>query len=285
MAKSSVREKLEEYFSSMTPTSSRFMADIKNLKQGFNCNWEELNHEQQNDMLWNAIVKPEAIKMYQDIPENSLNVEYFPVLRIRPGAKIIVEDDNVSTKSFGNSWRDEHSSPFCWETMSQLGLDDDETEEQIEQTAEKTAEVSDASCIPTSTENQETDKEATPKKTEPKKEEEVKKSTIKRPEVPPPPVPPHASPPVPPHVTPSPPPPQNETPIYAKVMKRKSLPKTLGSTELKALRKQRDEAKPAVPPRMSLELKGSIDVTKYKTLPIDIDDFIPKTGFDFLDNW
>lgn len=107
-----------------------------------------------------------------------------------------------------------------------------------------------------------------------KKEDEIKRPAVKRPEVPPPPVPPHASPPVPAH-TESPPVPthseKGEIPIYAKVVKRKSNAKTLVISEMKAHRKAKEEMKPAVPPRMSLELKGEVDISKYIVQDIDID--------------
>ncbi|XP_035215764.1 leiomodin-2-like [Stegodyphus dumicola] len=123
---------------------------------------------------------------------------------------------------------------------------------------------------------------------EPKKEEEIKRpAPVKRPEVPPPPVPPHATPPVPPRTELPPVPPhveKTDIPIYAKVVKRKSSAKTLVISEMKAHRKAKEEMKPAVPPRMSLELKGDIDLTKFRAHTINIDG-IPKTGFDFLDNW
>lgn len=95
--------------------------------------------------------------------------------------------------------------------------------------------------------------------------------------MPPPPVPPHAVPPVPVHSE-SPPVPchiekaeKGETPIYAKVVKRKSSAKTLVISEMKAHRKAKEEMKPAVPPRMSLELKGNVDYSKFKVQDIDID--------------
>lgn len=116
-------------------------------------------------------------------------------------------------------------------------------------------------------------------KNDPKKDDDVKRQAVpvKRPEVPPPPVPPHSVPPVPPHVEVAPVAPpkpveKKDIPIYARVVKRKSATaKTLVLSEMKAHRKAKEDMKPAVPPRMSLELRKEIDITKYKTLPIDFD--------------
>lgn len=137
--------------------------------------------------------------------------------------------------------------------------------------------VEDSENEKTKTLQRETPKPPDSEKHEVKKEEEVKRQTIKRPEVPPPPVPPHASPPVPLHSESPPVPPhiekpeKGETPIYAKVVKRKSSAKTLVISEMKAHRKAKEEMKPAVPPRMSLELNRDIDISKFKVHDIDID--------------
>ncbi|GFY54308.1 DUF4706 domain-containing protein [Trichonephila inaurata madagascariensis] len=272
-----VREQLENYFSSVNSTSSRMMADITSCRKEYSDEFNTLPDEEQAEILWKSIVKSEAVKKYEDLPPNKIDVEYFPVLRTHPGEKIIVDEDASAGRTFGCSWRDEHSAPFRWETQSQLDLrfDAEDSESEKVTTLEKTPL-----------------KPKEPEKTEVKKEEEIKRvPTVKRPEVPPPPVPPHAVPPIPPHAdSPTPPPsvtsgtPKNDIPIYAKVVKRKSNAKTLLISEMKAHRKAKEEMKPAVPPRMSLELRGEVDISKYKTLPIDFEG-IPKTGFDFLDNW
>lgn len=274
-----VREKLEAYFASLNSTSSRMMADIISSREEYRDKWESMPPEEQSNILWRSIVKPDAVTKYKDLPAKSLDVEYFPVLRTRPGEKIIVDEDSASAKSFvsGSTWHDEHSAPFRWETQSQLELrihDNNETEEEKINTLQR-----EVTTLPEC------------EKQEVKKEEEIKRpTTVKRPEVPPPPVPPHATPPIPPHIE-SPPVPahvekseKGEIPIYAKVVKRKSSAKTLVISEMKAHRKAMEEMKPAVPPRMSLELKGEVDISKFKVQDIDIDG-IPKTGFDFLDNW
>ncbi|GFT25561.1 DUF4706 domain-containing protein [Nephila pilipes] len=258
------------------PTNCRMMADITSCRKEYSGEFDILPDEEQAEILWKSIVKAEAVKMYEELPENEIDVEYFPVLRTRPGEKIIVDEDPSSGRNLGCSWRDEHSAPFRWETQSQLDLrfDTEDPDSEKVTTLEKAP-----------------PKPKEPEKTEVKKEEEIKRQpTVKRPEVPPPPVPPHAVPPIPPHAESSPTPSvtsgtqRNETPIYAKVMKRKSNAKTLLISEMKAHRRAKEEMKPAVPPRMSLELKGEVDISKYKTLPIDFEG-IPKTGFDFLDNW
>ena len=147
---------------------------------------------------------------------------------------------------------------MCLPSQSQLDLriDDEEPDDNKVETLEKpSAKAEDTS------------------KNDPKKDDEVKRpTTVKRPEVPPPPVPPHFSPPPPPHVDlPQVPKPveKKDTPIYAKVVKRKSA--TSKTLDMRIRRKSKEEVKPAVPPRMSLELRKEIDISKYKTLPIDFD--------------
>ncbi|GIY01081.1 DUF4706 domain-containing protein [Caerostris darwini] len=268
-----VREQLENYFSSVNSTSSRMMEDIMSCRKECNNAFDSLPDEKQSELLWQSIVKAEVAKKYDSVPSEKIDIEYFPVLRTRPGEKIIVDEDNSSGRSFGCTWRDEHSAPFRWETQSQLDLRFDAEDSDSEQVSTLEKEH----CI-----------EKEPVKVEVKKEDEGKRLLpVKRPEVPPPPVPPHAVPPIPSRIGTPPTTPdikKDETPIYAKVMKRKANAKTLLISEMKAHRKAKEEMKPAVPPRMSLELRGEVDISKYKTLPINFEG-IPKTGFDFLDNW
>lgn len=96
----SVREKLEAYFASLNSTSSRMMADIVSSREEYRDRWENMPPEEQSEILWRSIVKNDAVDKYKDIPAKCLEVEYFPVLRTKPGAKIIVEEDSASAKSF-----------------------------------------------------------------------------------------------------------------------------------------------------------------------------------------
>lgn len=151
------------------------------------------------------------------------------------------------------------SNFFSYQSQLDLRIDGEEPDDKVK-TLEKTPAKGDQS-----------------QKNDPRKDDDIKRpAPLKRPEVPPPPVPPHLTPPVPPHIEVVPvatkPVEKKDTPIYAKVVKRKSATaKTLVLSEMKAHRKAKDDMKPAVPPRMSLELRKEIDITKYKTLPIDFD--------------
>lgn len=95
-----VREKLEAYFASLNSTSSRMMADIISSREEYKDTWENMPPEEQSDILWKSLVKPDAINKYKNLPGKNLDVEYFPVLRTRPGEKIIVDEDSASAKSF-----------------------------------------------------------------------------------------------------------------------------------------------------------------------------------------
>lgn len=288
-----VKATLETYFASLNSTSGRMMADINFVKEKFGDQWETLSCLEQSDSLWEALVKPEVADKYKLYPATHPDVEYFPILRITPGEKIVVDEDAAGTKNFGCSWRDEHSAPFHWETQSQLDLH--LTSENI---------APEVTMVPSSDNAEDKfaedkfaedkfaeDKVVEDKLVDVKKDEEVKRPVpLKRPEVPPPPVPPHAAPPpVPPHAEETPPVPPHaekpDMPIYAKVVKRKSSAKTLVISDMKAHKKAVEEMKPAIPPRMSLELKGDIDHASYRTIPAHHLELIPKTGFDFLDNW
>lgn len=95
-----VREKLEDYFASMNPTSSRMMEDIMTSKQKHSKDWESLPQEEQSDILWRSIVKADAVTKYEQVQNEASSDDFFPVLRTRPGEKIIVDEDASAGRPF-----------------------------------------------------------------------------------------------------------------------------------------------------------------------------------------
>lgn len=118
----SVKEKVEEYFSTMNPMASRMMDDMKTVMEEFNDEWEEFSLEEKSCLLWRSVVKANVEEKYICNERSEKSVECFPVLDIKTGEKIIVDEDTSNGKPFGCTWRDEHSAPFMWETQSQLDL-------------------------------------------------------------------------------------------------------------------------------------------------------------------
>lgn len=125
METSSIRQKVEEYFTSINSTANRLMADVESIKQQKGETWDQMSYNEQSEALWRSLVQNEIEEKYNRHPRHVPEVDYFPVLRIRPGEKIVVDDESANSRSgrpFGCSWRDEHSAPFSWETQSQLDL-------------------------------------------------------------------------------------------------------------------------------------------------------------------
>ncbi|XP_013785853.1 uncharacterized protein C1orf198 homolog [Limulus polyphemus] len=118
----SVKEKVEEYFSTMNPIATRMMDDMKTVMEEFNEEWEEFSLEEKSCLLWRSVVKANVEEKYICDESSEKSVECFPVLDIKMGEKIIVDEDTSNGKPFGCTWRDEHSAPFMWETQSQLDL-------------------------------------------------------------------------------------------------------------------------------------------------------------------
>lgn len=103
----------ENYFSKINPIASRIYADFQDTKNSYECIWNTLSFNEQSQILNECIIKPEVslqynLKTSDFIHHGNKNTsDLFGVKRVL--------DENVS-------YRDEHSAPFCFKTLSQVDL-------------------------------------------------------------------------------------------------------------------------------------------------------------------
>ncbi|GLV36960.1 hypothetical protein CBL_02205 [Carabus blaptoides fortunei] len=100
----------EEYFSNINPIASRIYADFQDTRNAYECVWDTLSDDEQSQILNECIIKPEVTLQY-----NLKSTAYSEKCTSDSYARKHVVDDHVS-------YRDEHSAPFSFRTMSQLDL-------------------------------------------------------------------------------------------------------------------------------------------------------------------
>lgn len=121
MCESSLKKRVEDYFSSLNPMAHRILEDTETVKKKNEDKWEKIPYEQQCRLIMDALVKDKVGERYSYFPQTRPDVECFPKLCIRSGEKYVIDEENQN-KGSGNTWRDEHSGPFTWETQSQLNF-------------------------------------------------------------------------------------------------------------------------------------------------------------------
>ncbi|CAB4067853.1 unnamed protein product [Lepeophtheirus salmonis] len=112
---------VEEYFGSMSSTSKRLMEDVSGVKSSYDSVWKELEDKEKEQILDESIVPPEVSLQYETPSPSQHTV--FPRYKVKAGQKTVrveVEGENNETSSY--SYLDEHSAPFHWKTRSQQEL-------------------------------------------------------------------------------------------------------------------------------------------------------------------
>eukprot|EP00096_Caligus_rogercresseyi_P006909 TRINITY_DN2394_c0_g1_i4.p1 TRINITY_DN2394_c0_g1~~TRINITY_DN2394_c0_g1_i4.p1 ORF type:complete len:325 (-),score=132.63 TRINITY_DN2394_c0_g1_i4:391-1365(-) len=128
---------VEEYFGSMSSTSKRLMEDVSGVKSAYDSVWSELEEKERESILTESIIPPEVSLHYGDssTEEDSSAIaggglderkgvgkEYgkvYPRYKLKSGQKTLrveMEGDNGESTSY--SYLDEHSAPFHWKTRS-----------------------------------------------------------------------------------------------------------------------------------------------------------------------
>ncbi|XP_067939104.1 uncharacterized protein C1orf198 homolog isoform X2 [Watersipora subatra] len=103
------------YFSSLNKMCCEIMKEKVSFTSLLGDQWDSLPLEEQDSLLDEHFVAPHIQQLY-----NATNCEdekddtpsFFPVFKIKGGQKIVEDDE-------GETWQDEHSGPFSWETSSQ----------------------------------------------------------------------------------------------------------------------------------------------------------------------
>ncbi|XP_014231161.1 uncharacterized protein C1orf198 homolog [Trichogramma pretiosum] len=112
----------EEYFCSINSLTKRIGEDIAATKDAYEGLWNTLSHEEKNQAVDETIIQPEVALKYASKNINSSKdndcPEYYPKLRIQTGMKYVIDDSGSTMR-----WKDEHSAPFSFMTQSQMNLD------------------------------------------------------------------------------------------------------------------------------------------------------------------
>ncbi len=103
----------DEYFRSLNPIAKRIYEDISSTRENYESAWNYLSPEEQNQVINESLIYPDAVLRYSSVDEGKKTMESFPTLKILYGCKILQDET-------GAEWRDEHSAPFSWKTSSQF---------------------------------------------------------------------------------------------------------------------------------------------------------------------
>lgn len=103
----------DEYFRSLNSIAKRICDDISSTRENYESAWDYLSAEEQNQVINESLIYPDAVLRYSVVDEPNKLTESFPMLKISYGNKILQDES-------GAQWRDEHSAPFSWKTSSQL---------------------------------------------------------------------------------------------------------------------------------------------------------------------
>uniref|UniRef100_A0A0N8E0R8 Uncharacterized protein n=2 Tax=Daphnia magna TaxID=35525 RepID=A0A0N8E0R8_9CRUS len=103
----------DEYFRSLNSIAKRICDDISSTRENYESAWNYLSVEEQNQVINESLIYPDAVLRYSIMAEPYKPVESFPTLKLSCGCKVLQDDT-------GAEWRDEHSAPFSWKTSSQM---------------------------------------------------------------------------------------------------------------------------------------------------------------------
>ncbi|XP_043286982.1 uncharacterized protein C1orf198 homolog [Venturia canescens] len=110
----------EEYLYSINPLAQRIGEDVTATKEAYEGLWNALSTAEKNQAIDETIIQPEVALKYthlknvecrKDLPDS------YPKLRIHTGLKYVIDETGSTLR-----WRDEHSGPFSFLTQSQMNL-------------------------------------------------------------------------------------------------------------------------------------------------------------------
>ncbi|XP_064847063.1 uncharacterized protein C1orf198 homolog [Oncorhynchus masou masou] len=109
-----MEQKKLEYFSSINSMARKIMQERENIKERHGSDWEKMTPNEQDSAIDNGMMDPHISARYAMHRVDREEIICYPKLLIQTGQKIVHFGDEDIT------WQDEHSSPFSWETKSQL---------------------------------------------------------------------------------------------------------------------------------------------------------------------
>lgn len=120
MSTKSVGSCADDYFFNINTLARRIGDDIESTKEAYEGLWSTLSLTEKNQAIDETIIQPEVAIKYtiknidtcnKDLPE------WYPKLRIQTGLKHVIDETGSTLR-----WRDEHSGPFSFMTRSQMNL-------------------------------------------------------------------------------------------------------------------------------------------------------------------
>ncbi|EZA48526.1 hypothetical protein DMN91_007506 [Ooceraea biroi] len=119
MSSSILATRAEQYFYSMNPIAQRISEDITATKEAYEGLWNTLSIAERNQAINETIIQPEVALKYtlKKVESTKELPEWYPRLRIQTGMKYVIDETGSTLR-----WRDEHSAPFSFMTQSQMNL-------------------------------------------------------------------------------------------------------------------------------------------------------------------
>lgn len=130
----------EQYFASLSGPAKRLIEDVVAVRDAYEDVWNGLEVSEREQILDESIIRPEAVLKYETTsntcrnPSSTVRLssfgvdKVFPRLKVESGQKENTCEDTTGSQGedLGSdctyTYRDEHSSPWCWMTRSQQEL-------------------------------------------------------------------------------------------------------------------------------------------------------------------
>jgi len=106
-----------EYFASLNPLAKKICQEQELIRKSCGDSWSNLSREEQDNVYNKHFIGEDVESQYRGGSQSDEYPSSFPKLLVNSGEKIVVDFDKDCW-----TWRDEHSSPFSWETRSQQDL-------------------------------------------------------------------------------------------------------------------------------------------------------------------
>lgn len=112
----------EEYFRTMNPLASKIHEDIVEAKSSYEAIWDTLMEKEKTEIINESLIKPDISLKYALLDNLDFDLDNPPVPKDdlmsffgREHGQRIIQDEH-------SSYKDEHSAPFLYQTKSQLNL-------------------------------------------------------------------------------------------------------------------------------------------------------------------
>lgn len=161
MSSSTLTARAEQYFYSINPIAQRIGEDITATKEAYEGLWNTLSTAERNQAINETIIQPEVALKYtlKKIELTKELPEWYPKLRIQTGMKYVIDETGSVSSNVVNAyetlniqqidnlflialqtlrWRDEHSAPFSFMTQSQMNLNLIDSNEDVKSKSMRT---------------------------------------------------------------------------------------------------------------------------------------------------